>query len=70
MTLTVPAASAGATAVICVAEFTIKLVAGMPPKETALAPLKLLPVMVTEVPPAAGPRLVLSDVTTGGGAKV
>ena len=53
---TVPAASAGATAVICVAESTVKLVAAVLPKETAVAPVKLVPVMVTVVPPRVEPE--------------
>ena len=36
---------------ICVAELTVKLVAAVPPKDTAVAPVKLVPVMTTEVPP-------------------
>jgi ketosteroid isomerase-like protein len=50
---TVPAASAGETAVIELAEFTAKLVALVEPNLTAVAPLKLVPVMVTVVPPPA-----------------
>ena len=39
----------------------------MPPKLTAVAPVKLVPVMVTTVPPAVGPLLGLTPVTVGGG---
>ena len=39
----------------------------MPPKLTAVAPLKLVPVMVTTVPPVVGPLLGLTAVTVGGG---
>ena len=46
---------AGETAVIWVAELTVKLVANVPPNVTAEAPVKFVPVMRTEVPPAAGP---------------
>ena len=53
--LTVPAASAGSTAVMDVAEFTVKLVAAVVPNFTAVAPVKLVPVMVTDVCPADGP---------------
>ena len=42
----------------------------MPPKLTAVAPLKLVPVMVTTVPPAVGPLLGLTPVTLGGVTKV
>ena len=62
---TLPTACAGATAVICVAELTVKLVAAVPPKDTAVAPVKLVPVMTTDVPPVSGPALTFSDETTG-----
>ena len=38
----------------------------MPPKLTALAPVKSVPVMVTAVPPVVGPELGLTPVTVGG----
>ena len=66
----VPAASAGLAAVIRVAEFTVKLDALVPPKETAVAPVKLLPVIVTVVPPPVGPDPGLTAVTLGGVTKV
>ena len=50
-----PAAPAGAVAVICLAEFTVKLVALVAPNLTAVAPLKLVPVMEMDVPPDVGP---------------
>jgi hypothetical protein len=53
----------GATALICVGPRTEKLVAGVPPKETALALLRFVPVIVTTVPPAVGPELGLSAPT-------
>src|SRR6478735_564937 len=53
---TVPAACAGAVAVIVVALFTVKLVAAVAPKDTADAPLRFVPVMVTLVPPTSGPE--------------
>lgn len=52
---TAPADPAGATAVIWVALFTINDVAATVPKRTDAAPLKLVPVMVTLVPPAIAP---------------
>jgi hypothetical protein len=64
-TSTVPAASAGATAVIRVDEDTLKLDAGTVPKLTWVAPLKPVPFMVTVVPPAVGPDVCESDETTG-----
>ena len=51
---------------IDVALFTVKLVAGVEPKSTAVAPVKFVPVMVTVVPPAAGPLVGLKAVTVGG----
>ena len=64
-TFTEPAEPAGAVAVICVALSTVKLLAAVPPKETAVAPVKLVPVITTEVPPAVAPDVGLSDVTVG-----
>ena len=54
VTSTVPAACAGAVAVIWVAETTVKVVAAVAPKSTAVAPVKPVPVMVTDG--AAGGR--------------
>jgi hypothetical protein len=65
---TVPAARAGDVAVIWLSERTVKLLAAVPPKETALAPVKLLPVMVTTVPPAVVPDVGEMPVTAGAGA--
>nr|WP_235432498.1 hypothetical protein [Tetrasphaera japonica] len=39
------------------AETTLSLVAGVVPNLTAVAPVRLVPVMVTVVPPVAGPVL-------------
>jgi hypothetical protein len=52
---------AGATAVICVDETTLKLLAAVLPNVTAVAPVKFAPVMVTEVPldPLVGLRLLI-----------
>ena len=56
VTSTVAAPSAGEVAVMDLALLTVKLVAGLPdPKLTAVTPVKLVPVMVTLVPPAVGP---------------
>ena len=60
------AAPAGATAVIEVAELTVNDVAAVAPNLTAVAPLKLVPVMVTRVPPAVGPPVGLRPVTVAG----
>ena len=51
---------------IDVAEFTVKLAADVPPKVTDVAPVKLVPVIVTEVPPAVGPAVGESPVSVGG----
>ena len=64
-TSTVPADPAGAVAVICVALLTVKPVAAVPPKVTAVAPERLVPVMTTEVPPAVGPAVGETEVTVG-----
>jgi hypothetical protein len=52
-------APVGTIAVICVSEFTVKLVAMTPPKVSLEAWVRLTPVMITEVPtrPAAGVKL-------------
>jgi hypothetical protein len=53
VTLTAPVVPVPTTAVICVAELTVKLVAAVPPKLTALALVKPVPVIVTEAPAPA-----------------
>ena len=53
VTWTIPE-PAGGVAVIWVAESTINVVAGLAPNVTAVAPLKLVPVIVTVIPPSAG----------------
>ena len=60
-----PADSGGETAAICVGESTSKLEAGTVPKRTLVAPERLLPVMVTGVPPVVGPVLGETPVTFG-----
>ena len=65
----------GEVAVIDVSETTWIPVAGTPPKSTAVAPVKLAPVIVTAVPPGVvaealfdvtvGPEEGLTPVTTG-----
>ena len=57
---------AGETAVISVLETTVKLLAGpAPPKVTVVAPVKLVPVMVTVVFPVVGPELGDREVIVG-----
>ena len=66
LTSTVPV-PAGEVAVIEVAELTVKPVAGVAPNVTAVAPVKLVPVIVTEVPPVDGPDVGEIKVTVGAG---
>ena len=54
-TLTAPAAWAGVVAVIVVALLTVNELAAVPPKLTAVVPVRLVPVRVTVVPPAVLP---------------
>lgn len=58
-------APAGEVAVIWVALLTAKDAAAVPPNLTAVAPVKLVPVMITLVPPVGGPVLGLTLVTVG-----
>jgi hypothetical protein len=67
VTSTVPALPAGEIATIDVSLFTVKLVAGVEPKVTPVAPVKPVPVIVTAVPPLGEPVLGDSAVTVGGG---
>lgn len=65
VTSTVPAVPAGATAVIDVALFTVKLVAAVTPNVTAVAFDKPVPVIVIVVPAVSGPDAGLIPVTVG-----
>jgi hypothetical protein len=60
----------GETAVIEVLELTVKLPADTVPKNTLVAPVKLVPVIVTEVPPAVLPVVGEIEVTDGADAAV
>jgi hypothetical protein len=62
-TMPVPA---GDVAVIEVALLTVNELAAVLPNFTAVAPVKLAPVMATLVPPVVGPLLGETDVTVGG----
>ena len=64
-TLAVPALLAGVVAVMVVELTTVTLVAAVPPKVTAVAPVKLAPVMVMLVPPAGEPLAGEILVTVG-----
>ena len=70
MTSTVPAAWEGETAVIEVAELKIILVAGRLPKNTWASGEKLVPVIVTLVPPAVEPEEVPRLETVGAEARL
>ena len=51
-----------------VVEFTtVMKVAGLAPNLTAVAVVKLLPVMLTKLPPAGGPEVGDTAVTVGAG---
>ena len=64
-TLAVPALPAGVMAVIEVALLTVNEVAALPPIVTAVAPVKPVPVIVTDCPPAKGPDEGEMAVTVG-----
>ena len=64
VTSTVPV-PAGLVAVIALSVTTVKLVAAVVPKSTPVAPARLVPKIVTEVPPATVPLFGLRPVTVG-----
>jgi hypothetical protein len=71
ITFAVLAVPAGVIAVISVSLTTEKLVAAAPPMVTEVAPVKPLPVIVTDVPPVIGPVAGEMPVKIGvGGAAV
>ena len=57
-------APAGAVAVICVADSAV-MFAGLVPNSTVDPLVKPVPVMITLVPPTAGPEVGLTPVTVG-----
>ena len=65
VTLTLPVALAPTTAVILVALTTVNEVAAVPPKLTAVVPVKFVPVIVTVCPVPA--EVGLNDAIVGGG---
>ena len=67
VTSTTPIAPIGEATVIEVLEFTVKLVVLFGPKNTAVAPVKYVPLIVTVVPPSAGPEAGETDDTVGPG---
>ena len=56
---------AGDVAVIDVAELNVKPAAAVAPNVTFVTPVKLVPVIVTTVPPVAGPAVGEIEVTVG-----
>ena len=65
VTSTVPTLPAGEMAVMDIAELTVKLLAATEPNITDVAPLKLIPRMVTEVPPEVLPLVGEMELTVG-----
>jgi hypothetical protein len=66
VTATAPAVLAGVVAVIDVLLTTTTLVAAVLPNFTVAPATKLVPVIVTAVPPAVDPLLGLTLLTVGG----
>lgn len=64
-TLAEPTVPAGVVAVMLVALTTVTAVAAVPPMVTPVAPVKLVPVMLTLVPPEVGPVEGLTELTVG-----
>src|SRR5438477_5952027 len=65
-TSTVPVVTVpGDVAVIDVELTTVTLVAGVAPNATVAPVMKLVPVIVTDVPPPEGPLFGLTEVTDG-----
>jgi hypothetical protein len=65
VTVTVPGACGGESAVMDVGPFTVTLVAAVPPNLTAAVVVNPVPTTVTDVPPATGPVVGETDVTVG-----
>jgi hypothetical protein len=66
-TATEPAAPGGVSALIVFASTTTTLVAGLPPNVTLVAPVRLVPVIVTGVSPSVVPNPGETPVTVGAG---
>ena len=58
---------AGEVAVTCVADSALTPLALVEPNLTSLAPVRFVPVIVTVVPPAAGPLVGSTLLTVGAG---
>jgi hypothetical protein len=67
VTVTVPPLPAGVVAVIDVLLTTTTLFAAVPPNVTVVPEVKFVPVIVTAVPPAAGPLFGDTLLTAGPG---
>ena len=65
-TLAVPALPAGVVQVAVVLFVMLNAEQAEPPTLMPVAPVKLVPVMVMDVPPAVGPLVGDMDVTVGG----
>ena len=65
VTVTVPLACAGDVTVIDVADVTVTLAAAVVPKETEVVLVNPVPVIVTVVPPVAGPVAGEMPITVG-----
>jgi hypothetical protein len=65
VTSTVPAAAAELVALIELALLTVKVLAAVDPNLTPIEPMKLVPVIITDVPPPEEPDLGMTDVTVG-----
>ena len=65
VTSTVPL-PAGEVAISSLSSTTTKLGEALEPKSTLVAPVKLVPIMVTDVPPVVGPLVGETAVTVGG----
>ena len=68
LTDTVPTDPDGVVAAIDVLLMTVKEITATTPIVTAVAPVKPVPVIVTEVPPSRGPLAGETPVTVGIGA--
>ena len=66
VTSTMPEADSDVTAVTELEDLTVKLTA-VEPNLTLVAPMKLLPLIVTNAPPLEGPFAGVTLVTVGGG---
>jgi hypothetical protein len=60
-----PAAPGGVTAVTVFGLTTVTELAALPPIDTALVPVRFVPVIVITVPPAVGPWIGLTDEIAG-----